>query len=364
MKSKIITVIFAIVMFSACAVCIIKPADEYSESERRMLKSMPELNIDTVFSGEFAEEFEGYTTDQFPLRDTLRSLKANFAMNVLKKLDNNGLFVAEGHISKIDAPENEYMINYASRLFEGIVKKYMTDKNTNVYFSIVPDKNFVLAENNGYPSMDYDAFIEKMKSKTEFMEYIDITPYLSLDDYYKTDTHWRQEKITDVAKMLAEKMGSSITTNYWENTLNNPFYGVYAGQSALMAEPDEIICLTNEIIDNCTVTYYGSGMGKMGAMYDKDKAYGKDPYEMFLSGSEPLITIENPMAENDKELVIFRDSYGSSLAPLLAQGYKKTTVIDIRYMKSDYIGNFVGFNNCDVLFIYSTAVLNASTSMK
>ena len=95
-----------------------------------------------------------------------------------------------------------------------------------------------------------------------------------------------------------------------------------------------------------------------------DKAYGKDPYEMFLSGSLSLITIENPNATTDKELVIFRDSFGSSIAPLLVEGYAKVTLVDIRYVASDLVGRFVDFENQDVLFLYSTLVLNNSVTLK
>ena len=91
----------------------------------------------------------------------------------------------------------------------------------------------------------------------------------------------------------------------------------------------------------------------------------KDPYEMFLSGSESIVIIENPNSKTDKELIIFRDSFGSSLAPLFAEGYKKITVFDIRYMlSSSYVSAFANFENSDVLFIYSTALLNNSTALK
>ncbi|MFQ8765152.1 MAG: hypothetical protein ACLR8U_00430 [Oscillospiraceae bacterium] len=89
------------------------------------------------------------------------------------------------------------------------------------------------------------------------------------------------------------------------------------------------------------------------AVYDMEKAAGKDPYEMFLSGSVSLLTIENPSAKTDKELVIFRDSFASSLAPLLIDGYTKITLIDIRYLPSARLGSFVTFDNQDVLFLYS-----------
>lgn len=361
-KNIITTVLFAVLIFSVSAVCILKPQGEYSPGERRALAKMPEFSAQSLFSGEFTDGFENYSTDQFPFRENLRTVKALFATGALGKLDNNGLFASQGHLSKLDSPQNEDMMDYAANKFLEIKNKYI--KNDNIYFAIVPDKNFILAPEGGYPSLDYDVFAESMKSRTQYMKYIDITPMLSLDDYYKTDSHWRQESITDIAGYIANEMGADIPQEYTENTLENPFYGVYAGQSALPAKPDTIKYLTNDVMSGFKVTYFGSGKPEQGEMYDMEKAFGKDPYEMFLSGSMPLLTIENPNAGNDKELVIFRDSFGSSLAPILAQGYSKTTVIDIRYMQSAFIGNFVDFENADTLFIYSTSLLNNSTAMK
>lgn len=77
-----------------------------------------------------------------------------------------------------------------------------------------------------------------------------------------------------------------------------------------------------------------------------------------------MITIDNPLATTDKELVVFRDSFGSSLVPLMISGYKKITVLDIRYLPGDRIGSFVEFDNQDVLFLYSTAVLNNGKTLK
>ena len=103
--------------------------------------------------------------------------------------------------------------------------------------------------------------------------------------------------------------------------------------------------------------------GTVGGIYDMEKAEGKDPYEMFLSGSLSLITIENPNAKDDRELIIFRDSFGSSIAPLLVEGYSKITLVDIRYLRTDYLDRFVDFENQDVLFLYSTLVLNNSSTL-
>ena len=77
-----------------------------------------------------------------------------------------------------------------------------------------------------------------------------------------------------------------------------------------------------------------------------------------------LLTIENPNADTDRELVIFRDSFGSSLAPLLVPGYAKVTLADIRYLLSSQMGKYLTFTDQDVLFLYSAPVLNNSETLK
>ena len=95
-----------------------------------------------------------------------------------------------------------------------------------------------------------------------------------------------------------------------------------------------------------------------------EKARGSDPYELFLSGSVSLLTVESPNARTSRELVIFRDSFGSSIAPLLVEGYSSVTLVDIRYLASSRLGGFVDFTGCDVLFLYSAGVLNNSSTLK
>ncbi len=340
--------------------CWFKPQNDYSDSERRELAKFPELSMETILAGNFMTDFESYTLDQFPLRDSFRTLKSISAFYAFRQLDNNDIYLADGYASKLEYPLNTHMIDNAASKFQSLYDTYMSDKDMNLYYSVVPDKNYFLAEENGYLALDYDELNERLQSQIDFMEYIDIQDLLSIEDYYRTDTHWRQESIIDVAKRLANKMGTDISGEYTENTLEQPFYGVYYGQSALPLAPDTIKYLTNDTLDSCIVTSYSKGEPVSQPMYNMDKANGKDAYEMFLSGSEAVLTIENSNATTSKELIIFRDSFGSSLVPLLAEGYSKITVVDIRYVQSSYLGNVVEFENQDVLFIYSTLVLNDS----
>jgi hypothetical protein len=143
---------------------------------------------------------------------------------------------------------------------------------------------------------------------------------------------------------------------------NRPFYGVYYGQAALPMAPDELVWMESELLKDCRVYNYETG--KYGSVYDSGKLEGNDLYETFLSGPVSLLTIENPHAETDRELIIFRDSFGSSIAPLLVQGYKTVTLVDVRYISSAMLDRFIDFHGQDVLFLYSTLVLNNSNQMQ
>ena len=89
------------------------------------------------------------------------------------------------------------------------------------------------------------------------------------------------------------------------------------------------------------------------------------PYDIFLSGATALLTLENNSNTSGKELIMFRDSFGSSLAPLLIEKYSKITMVDLRYIGSKYLESVLNLSgNEDVLFIYSNVIINNSFTLK
>lgn len=340
---------------------IAKPDGTYSYSERRGLKTFPKVTYQSVQSGRFMEEFEKYTLDQFPIRDTFRGIKAVANYYLFGRRDNNGLYLADGFLSKLEYTLNEDSLEYAAQCFENVYNLCLDGKADSIYGVIVPDKNYFLAAQNGYPAMDYDKLYSVMEDRLDFIKFIDVRGLLEADDYYRTDTHWRQEKITDVADYIASVMGITLAGNYDVMQLEKPFAGVYYGQAALPVGRETLYYLENDAIRNSTVYDYESG--KTVGVYNMEKADGADLYEVFLSGSRSLLNINNPSADTDKELIIFRDSFGSSIAPLFIEGYSKITVVDIRYIAPLYLQRYVNFEGKDVLFLYSTLVLNNSDTI-
>ena len=361
-KNIINTFLFILLITTVLVVNIIKKPKEVSRSERRKLASFPEVTLENFINGKFTDEFSKYVRDQFILRDEFRSIKAFVHFNVYKQMDNNNIYIADGSVVKIDYPLNEKSVHNAAKKLNSLYEKYFT--GMNVWYSIIPDKNYYTAKKYGYPSIDYDKMFEFLNSNVSNMQYIDITRDLTINDYYKTDLHWKQERLSNVLNNLAREMNfeSSINLSKYTQNVMEPFYGAYYGQSALNIRPDKLIYLTNSDIENITVHYYDKQ--EYGPMYLEEKFSGIDPYDLFLSGPAAIITIENNNAKTNKELVLFRDSFGSSLAPLLSEEYKKITLVDLRYVDSNYLGKIVTFENQDILIMLNTLIVNNSYMLR
>jgi len=338
------------------------PADAASDSERRELAQFPEISSEKLLDGSFMTDFEDYTLDQFPLRDSFRKLKAGVHYYVLGQRDNNGIYLSDGYAAKLEYPLNEKSLTHALQVFGNLREKYLQD--SKIYAAVVPDKNFYLADKLGYPSLDYGKLLQTVQQGMSYAQYVDLTDCLTIEDYYHTDTHWRQERLLAAAQKLCNAMeiDAPKAEDYRPNKAEKPFYGVYYGQAALPMEPDELYMMESDLLDGCKVFNYETNA--YTDIYDLQKLEGKDLYEVYLSGPVSLLRIENPNATTEKELTVFRDSFGSSIVPLLVQGYKTVTLVDVRYISSQMLDRFVDFHGQDVLFIYSTLVLNNSFMLK
>ena len=52
-------------------------------------------------------DFETYAPDQFPLREQFRTLKSLTSLYLLRQRDTNGVYLAEGYVSRLEYPLQE-----------------------------------------------------------------------------------------------------------------------------------------------------------------------------------------------------------------------------------------------------------------
>ena len=363
MKEKVLTILFITSIFFIMILGIITPDKDISILERRKLKQLPKIEINTIRDGSFFEEFDDYVVEQFPLRDFFRKIKGLVSKNIFQKKEENGVFIKNNAIYQLTPQIDTKSVNHFITLLNKIQKNNI--KTSHTYYAIIPDKTYYLQDDN-IPKIDYEELKLLLSKGLTNMHYIDLFDTLNLGSYYNTDIHWRQEKLEKVTNKIQIEMGQKNTIMPDQKKLFSNFYGALYGRIANNLSPDTITYLTNLEIERTTVFDYEKG--KYRKVYEKEDLHHIDSYDIFLGGAKPLLILENESQKNGKELILFRDSFGSSIAPLLISDYSKITLIDLRSLSSNILDKIeeIEFKNehQDILFLYSVPIINSSFTLK
>lgn len=330
------------------------PPPEVLVSERRVPAKFPELSISSILDGRFMSKFEDYAADNFVFRDPFRSISAFFVLDLYQQTDKSGIYrrpdVGLGEFRRVNETafrQTTERLKRAAQFFDGFDMK--------IYYTVIPDKSTFAARY--MPGFDLETAEEILLDVLDDYEYIRIANYLNADSYYKTDLHWNQTEIGDVVTILLGSMGAGSVAQGSAVLSAGEWRGLYAGQLALPVDPDT---MTYTDVPGVRVSYINERTleFEQGPLYEPERITGVDPYDVFMRGPQPLIVIENDSAPN-RELYLFRDSFGSSLAPLLAYSYSKITIIDLRYIHLMLLDQLLEVTpGSDVLFIYSSQIFN------
>lgn len=352
-KASIATAaVFLAVLFGFSLLHLALPDREVSRSERRRLAQLPPL------SSGFSDKLEEYMLDQFPLREQLRTVNSLVRLYGLGQADIHGIYLQGGGAFRMDGPLQEKQVRHAAAVFSAVQEKYFPSLPS--HYVIVPDKN-AKAETSR-PRLDTETMRGIVREALPGMTEIDIWDLLSADDYYKTDPHWRQERLLPVAAAICEALGADAPGTFTKKTLS-PFYGAYYGQAALPMAPDTLTYL--ESADTKAAEVTGPELDGAQPVYRPELLDGTDGYDVFLSGAQAVLTVTSPNVHNGRHLVLFRDSFGSSLAPLLLGSFERITLVDLRYISAARLADYADLSDAtDVLYLCSTAVWNNGGTLR
>lgn len=352
MKRNRITILILLTLLLAGGIAMLLGSSATSRTERRALAQWPSLRWADIRNGSFMSKAERAAADQFPLRETFRRIKALFRHYVLLQPDSQEIYLDSGSAIHLESVTNDAAIARNASRLAWVQEQYLQNTDVTCYYAVIPDKGYYRTKTD-YPALDYSKLLQSWSLP---MTYLDLFPALNLESYYRSDPHWRQEALEPVVQALSEGMDFSYQWDYQVLEANRRFCGAYAGQSQLPIEPDTLRYLENDTLRGCRV--WSLEHGDDQPVYDSAQLTSLDPYSFYLSGPIALQVIENPRAETDRELILFRDSFGSSLAPLLASSYAKVTLVDLRYIHPEQLGDYIAFTDQDVLFLFSCTVIN------
>ena len=97
-------------------------------------------------------------------------------------------------------------------------------------------------------------------------------------------------------------------------------------------------------------------------LYDKSALESKDHYTVFFGGNHPRIDITTTV-ENQRRLLIFKDSYANCFVQFLIPYYERIILVDPRYYYDDISILMKQSGVTDVLYLYNLDTFLSDTSL-
>lgn len=327
---------------------LLKPDRDFSPVENRNLASLPAFSANALFSGAFAEAYETYVADQFPLRDGWTALKA-WAEERSGKRENNGVYLCgDTLIERFELADGgrQFLSNLRA------VDRFAGQVDVPVYLALIPTAAEIWRDRLpfGAPGCDQAALLEGLETQAIQADMLSaLSAHADEAVFYRTDHHWTSLGACYGASALREAMGKPpVSPDQWTpQTVSSSFLGtLYSSSGVRRITPDSIEIYVPE--DGVTVTSYENGQSRPGALYDREKLLQKDQYAMFLGGNQPLAVIRTG-AKGDRLLMI-RDSYADSEVPFLLDAFSEIHLVDLRYYRQD-LKQYMEENDIDLVAI-------------
>jgi len=362
-------VVFFVTLGGFTILNFIIPAPDRIAGERRPAEPIPDTSVSNIVDGSWTQSFNDYAADNFVFREQLRTVRAFMTFHVFRQSDSDGLFLHNGHIGRfMTMSEAQY---YSTGLqLRSIFDFLNDDSDRNFFFAVIPCKSWYTP----YRHMGINAnrAMEMMREAMPDVTHIDISNSLTLEDFYRTDWHWDQTRLWGVMDTLARYMNFTVPEQPPIHDFGS-WRGGYYGQLALPMRSDRMrVHAMPEHISAHFMTNQGI---RRGPIYWENRFhvtddYGnrirmhEDPYDIFLRGVEPVVWLRTG-ANTGRNLYVFRDSFGSSIAPLLAltEYYDEVILIDLRLTRGGFLSDpdmFTFSENADILFLYSTQIMNSA----
>lgn len=182
--------------------------------------------------------------------------------------------------------------------------------------------------------------------------------------YSRTDYHWQPL----AAYYAAEQFALSAEVPYaaldtYEAVTREGYVGAFYAVnriSELQNAPESFTYYKPADLDSLTCTYYNTAFAnpKEGRLFYEDNSIGAS-YTVFVGRDDCILQVDTGV-ENDRVLVIFKDSYGNALVPFLTQSFSTIYLCDFRYFDLNAQAFLRQVGATDLLFAMSTVAATTS----
>ncbi|MBS6445633.1 MAG: hypothetical protein KH373_07505 [Ruminococcus sp.] len=369
---KISALIFIILLIVLPIATAFSKKETKSNMENRTLATFPKFSIQSVRDKSFMNGFESYISDHFIGRIKWIELKVDTELLIGKKEINNIYITDNMLLEKLQEP-NYPEINKSVDAINNLAERF---KNPEYYVLVAPTSAGIYLDklpNNAPQVQQKEAVIDYIYgSLSDNITSIDVynNLYASKDEYiyYRNDHHWTSLGAYYAYNTAIQKLGftpipySKFNIEHASDDFKGTFYSksLYNG---IKADTIDIYTMDKSKGIQSMVVNDGTSETTFDTLYDRSYLDTKDKYGTFLSENNPIVTVKTNI-QNDKKILIIKDSYANSVVPFLAEHYSEITILDLRYIgiTSENIVNINDYNQ--VLFLYNASTIAQDENLK
>lgn len=367
---RLMGTVFLIVLMLVMVVNIISPNRDFSQKENRVLAARPEATLSRLASGRLARQYDTYVNDQFFGRDLWVSLKAA-SDRLLGRTDGNGVYLGkDGYLMEAFQPPSQARLNATVNSMTGFAARH---PELRCYALIAPNAVNVLSDKlpASAPVKNQNPYLDASRDALEKagITFIDVRNILTQHKgegiYYRTDHHWTTQGAYFAYLEAAKSMNlDSASISYEKLPVSHAFQGTLSAKSGFRSrEKEEMDVFLPRNSDLSSVVSYVDQQQKSASFYSTKQLKRRDKYAMFFDGNHPKVVIRTPVEEN-RTLLVLKDSYANCFVPFLAQHYRTIVMVDPRYYYGDLEELIQVENIQEVLFLYNANTFFSDSSLE
>jgi len=354
-KYFVLPALFFAAILLVPAIWLFGPKVEYLPLEKDYAASWPALEKEDFLSGQWGTDVESYLADQMPARSFWVGLNSYFTLLTGRQNSSDVIVDKAGNL--LEAPITLDEAQLAKHL--SVMVDFAENTGLPTTLLVPPTAGYCAKDEisdiiwSSYPD---DALFSAIHQQVAgSMDVIDLRSEFLASDvplFYATDHHWNAEGSFRAYLAICNQLGlSPLAKEAFTVAEHDGFYGsTYSRSGLYLTEADSL-------------QLWDAGCRVKVSFSDKDETFDSlffvnhleepDKYTVFLDSNHPVTVIENLDNPEGDVLLLVKDSYANSLAPLLAPHYSKLVLVDLRYYKGETSTLAAEHGADNVLIIYS-----------
>lgn len=303
-----------------------------SSYEHDSSEHITELSFETLIGGSFSDTLNILITGNFPARNSWIAANSAFQAQFNESIVN-GVYVDENMLLNAEISSRPSSEKSAQE-----IKKFRSLYSGAMYFVAVPTSSGVYEEYlpkhliSNPESRQINTFYNSLGADIRQIDAYNILKMLNENYiYYRNDTKWTSYGAYCVYRTVIQKLGF-IPIAYDKYTIEhvtNEFRGnLYSRTLYSGVKPDMIDSYKYpsgaEIVE--CIGFDNNGQVQEQTICDKEKLDSGNKYDFYAGGELPLLKISTSV-NNERKILVIKDSFGDCFLPFLVQHYSEIAVV-------------------------------------